>query len=507
MFDKKKQDKTLVKLRKLFDWSLDSFQWLQIRLRPHLKNTFSHIDRYTNTDYSLILIAAILGIIIGVFIALFHSTMEYAENIFKVLGLVSTKYLKWYILAVPLMPMLGGLAIGMLKKFVFKDDSIQGLDHVVKAMVFKGGHVDWFNAFKSILYAGLSIGSGGSAGREGPTVVVGASIGSTIAELMQLKKEHVRVLCGSGAAAAISGIFNAPLGGIVFALEAVIGDVGIRAFVPLVIASVMATASTRILVGNSPLISAPMLVNVRLEDYIFLAIAGVLSGFVAVWFLKAYKSTFKFTEKSLKNLPDVLKPALGGLVAGLFLLILPTMLETTYHPINNAIAWRTEKLVDNSIFEYLMRFFNYDNTMVWGVIAAIITIFLKPIANAVTIASSGAGGTLAPAIKVGAMFGFVFGYVLSLIFPGSPPGLYATVCAGAVLAGAYQLPLSGGIILFEISRNYQLILPLVFAAVISSFIVQKMGVITFNPFQSDLVEDEGRLHPVLKHSKHSGKEK
>jgi len=131
--------------------------------------------------------------------------------------------------------------------------------------------MDWKNSFKSIIFAALLIGSGGGAGREGPTIVLGSSIGSTFAQLLRLKPQQLRVLCGSGAAAAISGIFNAPLGGIVFALEAIIGSISIKAFAPLVVSSVLATATTRILVGNNPLLIAPKIEDVYLFDYVFLA--------------------------------------------------------------------------------------------------------------------------------------------------------------------------------------------------------------------------------------------
>lgn len=129
---------------------------------------------------------------------------------------------------------------------------------------------------------------------------------------------------------------------------------------------------------------------------------------------------------------------------------------------------------------------------------ALASTMLKPISNAITLASGSSGGTFAPAIKTGAMFGFAFGLVLQFIMPNANPGLYATVCAGAVLAGTYQAPLAGGIILFEISKNYDLILPLVLSSVLASFFVQKAKVKTFNALQKELVDDEERMHPVLK---------
>ena len=112
---------------------------------------------------------------------------------------------------------------------------------------------------------------------------------------------------------------------------------------------------------------------------------------------------------------------------------------------------------------------------------AVATVLVKPISNAISLGSGGAGGTMAPVIKVGAMFGFCFGAVIDIFFPEMSPGLYALVGAAAVLAATYQIPLTGGIVLFEICHNYDLMLPLVFSSVFAAFIVQKMGIKSFNP--------------------------
>ena len=134
------------------------------------------------------------------------------------------------------------------------------------------------------------------------------------------------------------------------------------------------------------------------------------------------------------------------------------------------------------------------------VCCAFSTILLKPISAALTISEWWSGWCFSPSIKVGAMFGFCFGYGLHFVRLGASPGLFATVAAGAVLAGTYQLPLAAGIICFEITKNPELLLPMIYSSVFASFIVQKMGLRTFNPFQKETVVDESRLHPVLKES-------
>lgn len=459
---------------------------------------FKELTDYKDSDYGTLIVSSIIGALIGLFVYLFHEVMLLSLSAVQFL-FTDRKYMtKWGFFIFPFLTMFGGLLIGILRQTLFKNITQEGMGTVIKALVYNEGRIDWRNSFKSILFSALSISTGGGAGREGPTIVLGATIGSSVSQFFKLKPDSIRIFCGAGAAAAISAIFNAPLGGIIFATEAIIGDISIRSFVALVVASITSTATTRILVGDHPLLIAPQLSTVPLNEYMYLGIAGVLSGFVAVYFLKVYYSTTDITNRLLKKVPAPLKPALGGLVVGIMAVLFPTMLESTYTPINTVIAGEGYALLDMSFFEYFVPFIHNNYHYILFLLMALASTMLKPISNAITLASGSSGGTFAPAIKTGAMFGFAFGLVLQFIMPNANPGLYATVCAGAVLAGTYQAPLAGGIILFEISKNYDLILPLVLSSVLASFFVQKAKVKTFNALQKELVDDEERMHPVLK---------
>lgn len=462
------------------------------------KKYFSDISKYRHSDYGTLIISSIIGIIIGLFVFIFHEVMLIAYKGVQFI-IRDDKFISWRgLLFLPVITMFGGLVIGVLRATVFKNITQEGIETVIKSMVYNEGKIDWLNSIKSIFLAAISISSGGGAGREGPTIVLGATIGSTISQVFGLKPESVRIFVGAGAAAAISAIFNAPLGGIIFATEAIIGDISIRSFVALVVSSVVSTATTRILVGDAPLIVAPAIATVNFDEYILLALAGILSGWVAVYFLKTYNATAVSTEKYLRRVPKVLRPAMGGLVVGTLAMMIPSLLETTYLPINAAIAGDGYALLDMSIIEFTVPFIKKSYHVWLFLLMAIISLLLKPISNAITLQSGSSGGTFAPAIKTGAMFGFVFGSIVSFIFPDTNVGLFSIVCAGAVLSGTFQAPLAGGIILFEISKNYELILPLVLSSVLASFIVQRVHARTFNALQKELVDDEDRMHPVLK---------
>jgi len=298
-----------------------------------------------------------------------------------------------------------------------------------------------------------------------------SSVASGLARLGAMDRRHIRILGAAGAAAAISGIFNAPLGGILFAVEAITGELRARTFVPIVISSVLATATVRTVLGNDPLLRSPNVVSVPLAEYPLLAIAGLLSAVTAVYYLRTYDWCFRRTRSALAPLPTWFRPCLGGVVAGIPLMAVPALLETTYTPVNNAIA---------------------GNGILW---MAALTVLLKPLTNAITLGSGGEGGTFAPAMKTGALFGFCLGTSLHFIFPDINAGLYALVCAGAVVAGTFRAPLAGAIILFEVSGNYGMLLPLLFSSVFTVYVVRRMTTLTFNPLPNDLPEQRRDPEP------------
>ncbi len=414
------------------------------------------LSGYRHTDYGLIVSSTILGITVGLAIAAFHLAVSYCEGVFNQFFLAANSHDVLRYVFFPLIVAAGGLMVGLLNATVFKGVKDEGLNSVVEAGG-RNGSLHRRSSLKAILTAAFSIGSGGGAGREAPTILLGASVGSSLGRVLRLRTDQLRILGASGAAAAISGIFNAPLGGMLFALEAIIGEINVGAFVPLVISSVMATAVSRLLLGNDPILVAPPVQALLLQDYFLLALVGILSGGIALYYLKTFHWCVLKVEGLLHNIPDFIRPALGGLAQGVIVALLPTMLETTYDPINLAIAGSGTLFV------------------------AAVSVLAKPFSTAITLGSGGAGGTLAPALKIGALFGLAFGLLLKMIMPSASPGLYALVSTAAVLAGCYRMPLTGGILVFEICHNYDLILPLMFASIFSTFVVQRSRIRTFNP--------------------------
>ena len=434
-----------------------------------LSKLINRASLYRFTDDALLLSSSAAGIIVGLVIVVYHLVLQLFESGLHVLTPARWEMgtaISWSALMLPLIAAAGGVLVGVLKQTVFKDVSHRGLNSVADSLKGGASSLTWRHALHAIILSSVSIATGGGAGREAPTVVLGSSVASGMGRLGRMDRGHVKVLGAAGAAAAISGIFNAPLGGILFAVEAITGELRARTFLPIVISSVLATTTVRTLLGNTPLIIEPTVSPLGLLDYPLLAAAGICSAFVAAIHLRLYRKTFERTSDMLSRFSPITKAGIGGFIVGIPLILFPWLLETTYEPVNLAVSgsMHTSPLI--------------------GLGLAIAVIVLKPITNAVTLASGGEGGTFAPALKVGALFGFCFGVLLDLIVP-TPIGLYALVCAGAVLAGTFRAPLTGGILLFEVSGNYSLLLPLLFSSVVAVYIIKRLNTPTFNPLDDE----------------------
>lgn len=453
--------------------------WVDLKqdVRTLLRDMFARFEalpEYRHTDAGVLALSALLGILVGFTVVGFHLAVAYSENFFHGFFEEAAHYNYLRYLLFPLITAFGGLLVGILRTTVFRGVPDEGLDKVHTSISSTQGTIDYRGSIKAIVTAALSIGSGGGAGREAPTVALGASVGAFLARMFRLRQRQMTMLAGAGTAAAISGIFNAPLGGMMFAVELIFGDLNLRSFVPLVIASVMSTAVVRLLLGTAPILMSPDAFSASLIDYIFLAAAGVASGGIALYFLRTFRWTRSQVRRYVKQFPEVFRPAIGGAGAGLLVAFLPSMLETTYTPVNEAIQGTGILVI------------------------AAISVLVKPVSAGLTIGSDGAGGTFAPALKVGALFGFSFGMLGSQLIPGIEPGLYALVCAAAVLGGTYRMPLTAALLVFEISRNYDLILPLIFSTVFAAFVVTRSKIPTFHPGDAEaarkyLQQEEGRL--------------
>ncbi|HWP81020.1 MAG TPA: chloride channel protein [Bacteroidota bacterium] len=418
-------------------------------------------------DILFLFIASLVGIASGYGAVLFHEAIRIVQQLLFVSlhGLYSGWEWSW--LVVMFYPALGGLLVGIVTLYASPETKGHGVPEVIKAVIARGGYMKSSLVFTKTITSALSIGSGGGAGREGPIVQIGASVGSAVGQFFKLSSEQLRTLVACGAAGGIAAIFNAPLGGVMFALEIIIGEFSVRTFSPIVVSAVLATAVSRSILGDHPTFVATNYALVSNYELAFYLALGMMTGVVAVWFTR----TMFWIEdwfKTAKRIPRVFLPAFGGLGVGLILIWLPFIAGFSYDINNQAILGQANVLVLIAVF------------------------LLKPVSVGLTLGSGGSGGVFAPALKAGGAFGGVVGFILHWLFPEetASSGAYALVGMGAMVAGTMHAPLTAIIMVFEISDTYQVILPIMFAAVSSavvSRIFMKQSIYTY-PLEKEGIE-------------------
>jgi chloride channel protein, CIC family len=386
----------------------------------------------------------------------------------------------WWML--PVIPMVGGLLTGILVYRYAREAGGHGVPQVLDAIVRKGGRIPARIGFVKVIASICTVGTGGSAGAEGPIVQIGAVAGSVIAKWLGVSRQHTIVLVGCGAAAGISSIFNAPIAGVFFAIEILLRDFSFKTFTPIVIASVFATAMTQVLLGDNEAIFATELPNyvfsvLELPSYIVL---GFLCAFGAYFFTVVLEGGEDLFAKL--RLHPVLKPVLGAFLLGMLGIAgmwafsempggalmgdehatVPAFFGNGYTVIRHLLNPET----------YLMGDIAF-NAM--GVLA--ILMVAKVFATTFTLASGGSGGVFAPGLFTGATIGGIFGILLDkfgLIADGSSPASYALVGMAAVIAGTTFAPMTAILILFEVTREPHVLAPIMLAAIVSTAVTRKL---------------------------------
>ena len=350
----------------------------------------------------------------------------------------------WFLL---LAPVIGGLVYGPLVQRFAREARGHGVPEVMLAVAQRGGRIAPQVAVVKSLASALCIGSGGSVGREGPIVQIGSALGSTVGRMMRLPEGRLRVLVACGAAGGIAATFNAPLAGVFFAMELILRDFTAESFGAVVLSSVTASVVGRAALGNTAFLQLPAFHVHHPAEYLLYAGLGLLAGAVGVGFTRILYLIEDLCDWAWRG-PEWLRPAAGGLLLGGLLLALPQMYGVGYPVLENAIGGR-----------YVVGFL-------------LLMLAGKIVATSLTIGIGGSGGVFAPSLFMGAMVGSAYGLVLHQMFPGlaGSAGAYGLVGMGAVFAGAARAPITAVIIMFELTGEYSIILPLMLAIVLATLI-------------------------------------
>lgn len=396
------------------------------------------------------LLAMVIGLVVAVATIVFREAIGLVQFVW--LGTMSEAVVSAASGVPPvfifLAPVVGGLAVGILLQTIQPKQRTLGVADVMEARIQGGRQLPFWPGISSAAITALSLGSGASAGREGPVVHLGATLGSAICERFRLPDSAARVLLACGVASAVSASFNAPIAGTIFAHEVVLGHYAFSAIVPIVLAAVIGTLMTRLWFGD---IAAFVIPEHQITSYWEIpafALLGITCALVAILFQFSLIAT-DWVARHI-TMPTWLRPVVGGAAVGAIAVVFPEVLGVGYET--------TDAALKNNLPLTLM----------------LVLLVAKTAATAITLASRFGGGIFSPSLYLGAMAGGSFGLIAASVFPelASSEGLYSILGMGAVAAAVLGAPLSTTMIVFELTGGYALSIALLLTVAVSHGINQ-----------------------------------
>ncbi len=444
-----------------------------------MKNNLRKFVPGENTH--MMLIATFIGLMAGVCNIVFRTVVQWVHTIFFEGGkdLLGIDLGGWHILLLPLIPISGMILLIPLSLLFPGEVNGYGFTKFLRKVNLEGGYIKARTIALKIVATALTIGTGNSAGVEGPIAAIGGAMGSQVGQFFRVSGSRMKVYIAAGAAGGIAGMFNAPIAGIFFASEIVLlGTFEITSFGALVIASALSTVVTRAYYGATPAFPIPhyVMVNPFVEMPLY-SLMAIMIGLIAVFHIRV----FYWIRDKFEALPlhPQLKPITGALVIGCMAMAYPQIMGDGYHFIESVL---------NGEGAILLLF---------------ALVFLKIIATAITLGSGGAGGVFAPALFIGAMIGGCFGHVVNKVLPNytADPGAYATVGIGAFLAASTHAPMTAIFLLFEMTGNYLIIIPIMLTSIIGTMVAKRFdhdSIDTVDFTREGIDIHEGREAAIMK---------
>ncbi len=419
---------------------LSVWRWARVWLR----SSFLPEQNY------LIILAVVVGVLTGLGSVSFIYVLEMVAGFAR--GPVASLFDRFGAAQLVLLPAIGGLMVGPIVQRFAKEAKGHGVPEVMTALARFGGYIRKRVVSVKVIASSLTIGFGGTAGREGPMVQIGAAIGSLVGQWTRLTTTDLRTLVSCGAAGGVAATFNAPIAGAIFSMEVLIGRIRTD-FLLVLLTSLSSCLVARYFLGNFPAFMAPTYSLVSPAEVPLYFLMGTIMGAAATGYLRMlYWSEDVFSRWQF---PEWLKPAVGGLMVGLVLRFFPEVYGSSFEAIESALWVR------------------FDADLLWWLFVAAL------VANCATLGSGGSGGVFAPSLYMGAMLGGVFGSFAHAWFPDwtAGSGAYALVGMAAFFAAAAKAPTTAIIILFEMTNDYRIMLPLMAAVVGSVYISHR-----YSPF-------------------------
>ena len=400
----------------------------------------------------LIAFALAIGVLSALGVAAFYKSIDLAFALFyRLPGELVPRFAVYAYR--PVLTAAGFAAAWWFMRYIGRGHDGMNVPDVQLAVVRRGGNIPPRPALARTAASAITIGAGGSAGSEGPVVVFGSAIGSLCGRTFGFSADRMRVLVGAGAGAAISAAFNAPIAGAFFALEEILGSLAVTAFPPVVVASVIAAVVSRAVFGNHPAFPIPVEYSYGLarEVFIFFPLLGVVTGAVAALFVRTFFGVESLAKRVTRH--HWVLPWLGGLSVGLLVVAS-----------NGLLVGYGHLAVHLEVF----------GRMPWYALGALALGSI--LATSITLNTGGSGGLFTPSLYVGAATGGAFGVALAQILPNASirPEAYAIVGMGALVAASTNAPITGILLVFEMTNDYALVLPLMLATVISYLVARRL---------------------------------
>ncbi len=416
-----------------------------------VKRLYYRFSRSTTTYF--LLIAAIVGFLSGVGNFLLVTFTKAAHFFF--FNFVGNRIFHIdrggvYGIFIVFIPVLGSIALIPIYQVLKGITGGYAFPRFIAEVHLKMGDVDFRRFFSALFASSICIGSGGSAGREGPIAVIGGVIGSFLSKRLNLKGKRRQILVGCGVAGGIAATFNAPITGVLFAEEIVfMGEMKLNTFSLFVISSVASTTFTRVFLGQESIFKPPPYLFESIYQLPLYGLLGIFVGMFAAFYKKSFFAIEDYFEAAKVNWR--VKLIIGALMVGVMGFFMPEVLSDGYNVIHEIIYF------SQSRFTVIFLFF---------------LLILKIFATDITLGSGGSGGLFAPSLFIGAVLGAFFGSIYHAMFPHLliEPGAYAVVAMGAFLAASTHAPLTAIFLLLELTSNYQVILPIMLASIIGTIV-------------------------------------
>jgi chloride channel protein, CIC family len=434
-----------------------------------IKKIYQAIIYYLRTKLSrvqfVMVIATLVGLVSGLAAVLLKTLVHYIQHWIESIPVFRYAYL--------LFAAVGLIVCVFIIRHFFGGQIEKGIAMVLRAIARKSSFIPLSHTYAHVITSSVTVGLGGSAGLEAPIVATGSAVGSNLARISDLNYQERTLVIACGAAAGISAVFNAPIAGVIFAIEILLAETVVSYFIPLIIASVAGVLCSKIILKEEALFNFVLKQNFDYQNVPFYILLGVLAGFISLYYAKVFKAVEGRLHNSKMN--AYIKAIVAGVILMAMCFLFPPLFGEGYISVKAVATGTLNTFTDNS------RLFSLLNNN-WSLFAftALIVLF-KPIAAAVTIGGGGNGGNFAPSLFTGSYLGFAFSKLLNNTpWIKIPEGNFSLVGMAGVLSGVMYCPLTAVFLIAEITNGYELFIPLMIVSSISFFIVK-----SYQPFSME----------------------